>query len=391
MDNEKLRFPRSLLSGVAGDFSKLYGAYTEAPECFYFISFLTILGNLISDRLTMDSELEPQPRLNALLLGASGTLRKSSAVDATVKFFHDSVDDFTICRGVGSGEGLAARLDEKNKLVLFFDEVKALVEKCKTQGSVLMSTLTTLYESNHYENSTKTSCVKIDNAYLSVIACSTIETFEAIWNSNMSDIGLTNRMLLIPGSSDKRFAIPKRIPQIEKENIRHRLGEILKMVGDDKVLSVEPEALDCYEDWYDNRDIDEHSTRLDGYAMRLMMLFCINDGKYEIDCDSVLKAIMFCDWQHKVRQELTPVEADNAVAKLEQKMRQKLEGKKLSRNELARATNGYRSGIWYFEKAIENLIGAGEVEYSKSTKKYSKVVEVKNSITNRITELKSVN
>ena len=58
--------------------------------------------------------------------------------------------------------------------------------------------------------------------------------------------------------------------------------------------------------------------------MRLMMLFAVNDSKQFIDTETVLKTICFCDWQLKVRKELTPIDADNATAKMEEKVRRQL-------------------------------------------------------------------
>ncbi len=379
MQDETLKFPKGIITGCAGNFSSLYAEYTEAPEEFYFVSFLLFMGNLIADRLTMKSEISPQPRINALLLGASGELRKSSAVDATIKFYREAIEGFEVCGGVGSGEGLAKRLSENNKTVLFFDELKQLVSKCKIEGSVLLPTLTTLFEKNYYENNTKTSTVKIENAYLSVIACSTVKTFEGIWNSAMSDIGFTNRLLLIPGNTDKRIPIPKCIPQSEKDKIKKELASILKRIGDFKELDIEDEANEVYADWYNKMERSDYSRRLDTYAMRLMMLFAVNDGKDIIDSESVLKAICFCDWQLKVRKELTPIDADNAIARMEEKIRRQLSKRNMKRRELQQYTNANRVGSWSLETALNNLIKSGEIKYLKKAKVYTLLAENKPS------------
>src|SRR5208337_3153442 len=95
-------------------FAELYSSYTEPPLQFYYFSFLTCLGSVLADKVTLESQIEPQPRLNTLLLGESADDRKSTAIDQTVKFFHRfSVDKIlNVCHGLGSAEGLQARMDE---------------------------------------------------------------------------------------------------------------------------------------------------------------------------------------------------------------------------------------------------------------------------------------
>ena len=61
-DTSSLEFPE-VFSGVAGDFAELYSSYLEAPKQFFFMGFLTCLGTALADRLTLESEIAPQPRL----------------------------------------------------------------------------------------------------------------------------------------------------------------------------------------------------------------------------------------------------------------------------------------------------------------------------------------
>lgn len=371
MDKKTLEFPKSIMTGVAGDFARLFGKYTESAEEFYFMSFLTIMGNIASNFITLDSELLPQPRINTVLLGESGEARKSFSADTTIRFFMDATEHFNICRGVGSAEGLAKILNEKERTVLFYDELKQLASKCRIDGSVLLPTLTTLFENNYYENNTKTSSVKIKNAHLSIIACSTIPTFEEVWNSSMSDIGLTNRLLLIPGSSENLFAIPKKVPQMEKYVIKTELLDRLKTAHKIREYKISDNASEVYDDWYKNMERSDYSRRLDTYALRMMLLFAMNDKKELIDSETVLKATYFCDWQLKVRKELTPIDADNATAKMEEKIRRQLLKGNMTKRELQQKTNANRVGTWYLETAIGNLVKSHEIAYQKIEKVYT--------------------
>ena len=48
--NQKLEFPYQIIDGVAGDFSELYSTNMESPIEFFYISFLTFLGGVLSNR-----------------------------------------------------------------------------------------------------------------------------------------------------------------------------------------------------------------------------------------------------------------------------------------------------------------------------------------------------
>lgn len=120
-----LKFPESVMTGVAGDFANLYSSYLESPKEFFFMAFLTCEGTLLANQLTLDSEITPQPRLYTVLLGESADDRKSTAIKKTVDFFREFYEErFTVCSGVGSAEGLQQILKktEDAGLLLCFDE-----------------------------------------------------------------------------------------------------------------------------------------------------------------------------------------------------------------------------------------------------------------------------
>ena len=102
--HEPHRFPE-IMAGVAGDFAKLYSSYLEVPSHFFYIAFLTCLGIIFANQLTLVSEIPPQPRLYVVLLGESADDRKSTALLKVTEFFRTAVEGFRVCWGVGSAEG----------------------------------------------------------------------------------------------------------------------------------------------------------------------------------------------------------------------------------------------------------------------------------------------
>jgi hypothetical protein len=360
-------FPAGIMTGAAGAFAHLYSSYMEAPKQFFYMSYLTCLGSYLSGSLTIDSELRPQPRLYTLLLANSADDRKSTAISKVVSFFVESIADFLTCWGVGSAEGLQTRLEGSNKkLLLAFDEFMAFVGKCKIESSVLLPCVNTLFESNYYESRTKKNWVRLINAHLAILAASTIATYERTWSPAFTDIGFNNRLWLVTGKGQRRFSCPRTIPEESKRLARSKLSAVLDHAEKHPVLDIEPEARELYHDWYMGRPPTIHGKRLDTYALRFASLLAVNDLKDKVDVETMQKVITLCDHQHHVRQLHDPIDADNVVAKLEEKIRRTLRANgKVGNRELKRALHVNQTGIWFYTTALDNLKKEKEVGFDK--------------------------
>ncbi|HUV58524.1 MAG TPA: DUF3987 domain-containing protein [Desulfatiglandales bacterium] len=377
-ENEKynpLEFP-PIMDGVAGTFARIYASHLEVPEHFLYMGFLTCLGSILADRVSISSELDTRPRLYTVLLGESADDRKSTAIQKTVDFFRETLtkESFSPCWGVGSAEGLQARLSEGKKaedpknLLLCFDEFKLFVSKCQIETSVLLPCVNSLFEMTHYEAHTKKTSVKVENAHLSIIAASTVQTWERIWTPAFTDIGFYNRLWLVPGTGERKFSLPSKIPNEEKINLKHRLVGILQMVGDGLELNLTEEAKELYQSWYMELEQSIHTKRLDTYTLRLMPLLALNESKDKIDLDIVKMVIALADWQLEVRRLHDPVEAENNTAKLEERIRRVLKAGPKADRELKQSTHANRLGLWFYSTAINNLRKAKEIAWNKEGK-----------------------
>ncbi len=368
-------FPYQVISGIAAQFTQLFSAYLESPPEFFYFSFLTCLGSQLADKITIATELQPQPRLYTILIGDSGDPRKSTAAAQTIKFFEDTFSDFHTCYGVGSAEGLQKKLAESSRLIVFFDEFKSFVSKCKIEASVLLPVVNTLFESNRYESHTKTSSIAIQNAFLSLIGCTTQATFDSMWTHQFTDIGFNNRLLLIPGTGKRKFPIPLKIPDNGKAAIRNKLLEIndwIAKAGGRIEFQITDDAWLRFDRWYRTEfETSVHAKRLETYALRLMPLLAINDGRNEIDYGIVEKIIALMEWQLEVRKELDPIDADSNIALLEEKIRRFLAKKEGAKRDIAQYCHASRYGTWCFETAIANLLRFGEISFDRKKNLFS--------------------
>lgn len=369
------RFPKDAIRGLAKEFSDTYSQYLESPWQFWVFSFLTCLGNILADRATIASAIKPQPRLFTILLGESARTRKSSCIEQTLEFFSKALpQEFLPCRGVGSAEGLAEVLKDKPKTVLVFDEFKVFVSKAIHRGSILLPCVNSLFEANTFHSHTKTSRIEVDTAYLSILAASTTETFLSMWTQSFTDIGFINRLWLVPGESKRRFATPKPIPKATIKLLRRRLISLLGKTDQKlKRLQMTSKARKVFSKWYKKMPDSIFADRLEIYGHRLMILFSINEDKFEINSDITERVIKLLDWQLTVREEYQPIDAEGKVARLEQSIRRVLSSGPLEKRDLQRKVHYDRPGIWAWNLAVNNLKNEGEIEFDAKRQSYRRI------------------
>jgi len=372
------KFPRYAIQGLAKEFADLHSGYLESPWAFWANSFLTCLGNLFADRFTLESQLRPQPRFYTVLLGESADDRKSECIRQSVSFFSEIFPEYPICRGVGSAEGLAEWLRSHCPSLLVFDEFKTFASKAMTGPSVLLSCVNTLFEENRYQNCTKGHSIQINSAYLSILAASTVQTYQRMWTPSFMDIGFINRLWIVPGRAQRRVSIPLSIPEREKAPLKKILSFMFESVSrfvPPICLPITPGAHDIFSDWYGRTSGSVFTKRLDTYGHRLMILFSINEGKAEVTPDIAERVVGLLEWQRGVRKEYDPIDAEGKIAKLEQLIRKGLAKGPLDKRTLQRQLHYERFGLSAWNTAMKNLEDAGEIVYDPKGKLYERKEE----------------
>jgi hypothetical protein len=128
-----------------------------------------------------------------------------------------------------------------------------------------------------------------------------------------------------------------------------------------------PEAAARFQEWYAQRVGSIFERRLDTYGHRLMLIQAAMLGRTVIDLEIVEGVIALLDYQLDVRRECDPVDAENSIATMEEKIRRVLAKKPLREREVKRRCHYERAGLWVWNKALENLKKAGEVAYCVKT------------------------
>ena len=107
--------------------------------------------------------------------------------------------------------------------------------------------------------------------------------------------------------------------------------------------------------------------RLDTLGFRLLALIALTTGKTAIDTDTVGTVRLILAYELRMRELTDPIDADNTIAKLEEKIRRVLAHKgRMKTRDLKKAVNAHRTGLWAFDQAIKNLGAAQEIRQCAS-------------------------
>jgi len=369
----RIEFPSNAYLGLAGEFAKLYSQHVESPPEFLFMTFLSYLGAVLADKVTIASELRPSPRLYTVLLGESATSRKSAALDFTDRFFREVVN-VNVHYGLGSAEGLAQELESDDgspkSLLLHCDELKLLVDKASQDGSVALPMLTTLFERTVFDNTTKGKKIRVRNGYLSLVAACTTETYQRMWHPSFRDIGFINRLFLVHADAERRFFSPKPVPESERRRLQ---DELLELVGAISAtvearkrpieLQFDPEAEQILQEWYLSLPDSVHTRRLETYGLRLCILLELSQGETKrITQETALAVRDLLNYELAVRRLYDPIDADTLIARVEESIRRVLATYgPMTERELKRRVSYQRVGVWVFNQALDNLLKSREV------------------------------
>ena len=355
-------FPYSAMRGTIGELARELAKGTEVPEEFVYASALTCLGAILSGQLRLNIGLKSDTRLYTVLLGKSYTGKKSSAMQGTLNFFRSlqSPQPWTVSNGVASAEGLLETLQESQRTLLAYDEVRAFIDKTKIQSSVLLPMVTSLFEQHDWDNRSKGKNLSVQDARLSFLGCCTLATYEHVFSTEAIAIGLPNRLFIVNADAKPRVAWPG--PPDEAKLAQLRKDIQLQLAQLPAALDATDEAKAEWEEWYKNLPSSEHAKRLDTIGFRLMPLLAFSSGKRVIDVEIIRDVIAILDYELRLRILSDPIDADNNIAKMEEKIRRYLQQLgTLTERELRGKTNADRYGVWAFEAAIKNLQNAEDI------------------------------
>lgn len=399
-----LAFPQSGYVGVAAKFADVYSSHYESPKEFFYLDLLTLIGSVVSGRVRADFAVPCQPRLYALKISPSAWRRKSTSTRFADNFLQtvlkrlppDQLDHYSSLAlyGVGSAEGLAVHLEPRTvdigglefrrstrRALLVFDEFRRFEAKAGIEGSALRPMVNELFDSNRYDNLTKTTALRIEDGHLGFLSNTTEENYRNLVGAReFLDIGFLNRFFLVVSDTRKRVSRPKAPAESDLKPILQELSKYLAALpllnpdgsaSEEVVIPLTAEAEGMWDEWYCGLEETPETARLDNLGMRVMGLLAFTSGRKEIGAELLGSVLEILEYQRRVRSIYRPIVADNACARMEQKIRHALERYgHLKERDLRRYTNADRDGLAIFNKAVSALCQHGDVKLDPKTMVY---------------------
>ncbi|HLG97245.1 MAG TPA: DUF3987 domain-containing protein [Bryobacteraceae bacterium] len=368
----RILFPKECFVGPLGEFAQVMSDNSQVPPEFFYAAGLTMFGAMVSTKVKLAIRFDVEPRLYTVLLGQSGMVKKSTAMKQTIRFFQSlkgGASYVSVCNGVGSGEGLASALNEapRGRMVLAYDELRGLIDKCAITGSSLLSSVTSLYEQTELQNQikSKSHSVLCKDAHLAVLGCCTTETYNHIWSSAAIGIGLLNRLFVVMADGGKIVAWPDEIPEANVDRLRGYFEGYLQRAHRDQdgiKFDRTPEAQALWEKWCERLRPSAHATRLDTIGFKIMGPLALLMERKAIDAEVMGVVCKLLDYELDVRTITDPIDADSIIARLEESVRRHLHIKgSLTKNQLRQSTSADKHGVWMFEQALNNLLRIEDV------------------------------
>jgi len=209
--------------------------------------------------------------------------------------------------------------------LLVYDELRALFEKIKVQGAVLLPMVTSLFEGTEWDNRTKGKVLSVRDARLALVGCSTEDTYSQMWTSGAIAIGFPNRLFVVWAERKQKAPWPKPPDEALLAAIRNRVEKQLASLP--KTFDIDPDAHVLWGEWYLNLADSVHAKRLDTIGFRLMAILALTTDKQTIDLATVENVIRILNYELTIRTQTDPIDADNMIAKLEEKIRRALRAK----------------------------------------------------------------
>jgi hypothetical protein len=197
-----------------------------------------------------------------------------------------------------------------------------------------------------------------------------------MWTPAFLDIGFVNRLFLVTGRGERKFAIPRMIPESEKSELQSELIRVLKFVdslpkqNERYAMPIDSDAYDLYESWYLTQEQSLFTKRLEAYGLRLIVLLAINERQNRVTANIVQRVIDLLSWQLGVRKLLDPIDAETLIAKIEGVIKRALMQGPLSKRDLERKCNKSRYGQFYWDTAKNGLVKGNQLGWDENNDVY---------------------
>jgi hypothetical protein len=372
--------PASAFFGWIGDYRDLMEPTTEAPDAFHLGTALTLIGAMIGRRVHVRYAGDALfPNLYTVLIGASGSSRKDTAIKrglAVPQLQKSSMTfvkpAFNVSRDVSSAEGLVSILKEQPNTLLYLTELSALMENARRKATrTILDKLIEAWDTPHkLENLNKNSPQTADNPCLSIIAATQPGRLAAQMSDEDIHSGFANRWLYLVGEGKDARPRPPAVDEVAAWRMYLDLKHAIESYGDGKALVILPEVGQVWDDWYvsqhGERDVSEEEAamrvRHATLIQKIALIYAVTEGAEAIGLRHIEPAMELVSWMWTQVKEMLKTWGVQTDTQVLQRIHQVLAKKgEMKRWQLQAACSNRRWTSADFTRALDNAIKNGTV------------------------------
>jgi hypothetical protein len=383
-------FPHWVMEGtsVYEGFAKPYCDKNSRIDYFMWAPAAAMMMNYLGTKVTVPYS-SWKPSFYIVLIGKRGSTNKSSSMKDGMRYLElanvlthyskglKNSDGKAVVWEAGSAEGLGTDMMRINctGVILFYDELSALISKARIENSSLYSAMLKMYESAPFSNSVKSKRdafdIKEGSYCATLITATTDKKFMELWSQLAGeDTGLNDRFTWI--------LEPKELP---KKRLEHVVNYAEAALVTKKFIdkAVEKRTYQFFDKTPLMKTLEMYDNRAAGRAEKWALYFAIDLGLPEIDEDCVERGIEMVKYEYAVKDYLEVFEAKNDESAIQQGTLRLLRknGGVMEKNTLIRALNYNKYGLSVWNKAYYQLVNCGfVVEEGKGCKGSPKMVRM---------------
>jgi hypothetical protein len=304
-----LTFPQESFptTGFLGEYVRYARPVTDAPLQFLIASAIAVVSTCLERKVYfIRGDVELYANFWIVVLAPSGYARKSSSQTRAMDLLAEAYPNL---RGPHefSHEALIAEMQDSPSKILSYNEISTLLSQAEADyNRGLKSLLVELYDCPQvYRRKLKNQEFVITKPYLNILGASTFEWFVGKIKEDELKSGFLARFIYFTAGK-KEESLP--LPDPADKKLRKKLVKMLIQIGKKRGnIKLSPEAKEDYEKWYiehENR-LDDQAlkailasfyVRLCDYALRLAMIFAVNDETLLISKEHMAMAISFINY-----------------------------------------------------------------------------------------------
>jgi hypothetical protein len=310
--------------------------------------------------------IEPSPMTNLFtgLVGGIGS-GKSQCIEQAASILGLRTPDPRLVEGkFGSAEGMFAFLAESDapfsKLLINMDELSHLMNKTAIEHSSFASNLTSAFYKSHGMLTVKGGKQIPLKHQISLIGGAVTDEFGDMFGAATLG-GLYDRFIfgLFPEGHQPYVYKGDDWKSIPQEDVGSASGPVK--------VKVNTSVYDRVEAWKKDHP---GSGRCGELAIRVAVISASMSGKKELTADDLTPALVFADYQYKIRQVLIPNPGENPLAKTANKilniLHQAYPGR-MGNRDFERKGNKSRVGPRYWDDAVKYLVHDGLIKSELSS------------------------